>query len=191
MTRRPLPGAKRGRAPAVGFFGILGAGNIGNDASLEAMLRYLQRDHPGVVIDAMCSGPERVRAAYGINARSMHVRLKTVPGTGAGPANRRVNAIRLPGLLKIMRIASEAALSSIRLANWVRGHDVIIVPGAGILETTQFIRPWETPLELFVLSLAGRVFRTKVAFVCVGASIAGQRLTRRLYVSAARLAAYR
>jgi polysaccharide pyruvyl transferase WcaK-like protein len=36
----------------------LGSGNIGNDASLEAMLKYLNSDQPGAILDAMCSGPD-------------------------------------------------------------------------------------------------------------------------------------
>ena len=47
--------------PRVGLFGLLGSGNIGNDASMEVVLRYLQTSHPGTVVDAMCRGPEEVR----------------------------------------------------------------------------------------------------------------------------------
>ena len=46
-----------GTAPRVGIFGLLGTGSIGNDASMEALLRYLRTDHPGAMVDAMCSGP--------------------------------------------------------------------------------------------------------------------------------------
>ena len=55
-------------APRVGFLGHLGAQNIGNDASLEAVLAYLRSAHPDVICDAMCPGPARVRAQYGIDA---------------------------------------------------------------------------------------------------------------------------
>ena len=47
--------------PAVGLFGHLGACNIGNDASMEAVLRYLRTNYPDAIIDAMCPGPERVK----------------------------------------------------------------------------------------------------------------------------------
>ena len=43
-------------APRVGLFGNLGSGNIGNDASMEAVLAYLEADHPDAIIDAMCAG---------------------------------------------------------------------------------------------------------------------------------------
>src|SRR5580698_6005179 len=55
----------------VGLFGLLGSGNIGNDASMEAVLRYLRTRHPAAVIDAMCSGPETVTEAYRIDAVQM------------------------------------------------------------------------------------------------------------------------
>ncbi|MGW5193400.1 polysaccharide pyruvyl transferase family protein [Kribbella sp. NPDC004138] len=41
------------------------------------------------------------------------------------------------------------------------------------------------------MSVAGRMFRTKICFVSVGASVVEQRLTRRLLATAARLATYR
>ena len=55
-------------APRVGLFGLLGSGNIGNDASLDAVLGYLRSYHPDAVLDAMCMGAEQVRARYGIDA---------------------------------------------------------------------------------------------------------------------------
>src|SRR5271163_4190403 len=55
----------------IGLFGLLGSGNIGNDASMEAVLKYLQERHPLAVIDVMCSGPERVTAEYGLDAVQM------------------------------------------------------------------------------------------------------------------------
>jgi polysaccharide pyruvyl transferase WcaK-like protein len=60
---------RRGRsagAPRVGLFGRLGSGNIGNDASMEAVLAYLRAEHPDAILDAMCGGPERLRDVYGI-----------------------------------------------------------------------------------------------------------------------------
>lgn len=55
-------------APRVGLFGKLGVGNIGNDASMEAILGYLRAEHPDAIVDAMCGGPERIAAEYGLCA---------------------------------------------------------------------------------------------------------------------------
>ncbi len=57
MSRLRLPGERARDArdrPRVGLFGYLGSGNIGNDASLEAMLKYLRADQPGAILDVMC-----------------------------------------------------------------------------------------------------------------------------------------
>ena len=56
------------RAPRVGLFGLLGSGNIGNDASTEALMAYLRTDHPDAEIDAMCMGWAQMRERYGIEA---------------------------------------------------------------------------------------------------------------------------
>ena len=53
-------------------------------------------------------------------------------------------------------------------ASWVRRHDAVIVPGMGVLEVTVPMRPWQTPYSMFLLSVSGRLFRTKVAYVSVG-----------------------
>ena len=55
-----------GGAPQVGVFGLLGSGNLGNDASFEVVLRYLRAEHPHATVDAMCMGPAQLKQRYGI-----------------------------------------------------------------------------------------------------------------------------
>jgi polysaccharide pyruvyl transferase WcaK-like protein len=50
----------------VGFFGKLGAGNYGNDGSLEALLAHLRNHHPTIPVDCMAAGPRVVEQRYGI-----------------------------------------------------------------------------------------------------------------------------
>jgi polysaccharide pyruvyl transferase WcaK-like protein len=82
-------------------------------------------------------------------------------------------------------------IDAMRTAAWVRRHEVVIVPGAGVLETSMHLRPWEDPYAMFLLCASSRLCRVKVALVCVGASPMKQRLTRWLYTRAARMAYYR
>ena len=63
-------------------------------------------------------------------------------------------------------------IDTIRIAFWVCRHEVVIIPGMGVLETIVPVRPWQFPYDLFVLCAAGRIFRTKVALVSAGASVA-------------------
>ncbi|MET8096417.1 polysaccharide pyruvyl transferase family protein [Streptomyces sp. NPDC005236] len=160
-----------------GVFGLLGSGNLGNDGSLEAVLGYLRDRHPEVSVDALCGGPEAVTARYGIPATRLHWYR------GEYRTASRAGAVVGKGLGKLVDV--------FRTAAWVRGHDVVIVPGMGVLEATLPLRPWGFPYSLFLLCAAGRLFGTRVALVGVGAAPIGNRATRTLVRWSGRLAAYR
>ncbi|MFB7939431.1 hypothetical protein ACFC39_20340, partial [Streptomyces sp. NPDC056049] len=159
----------------VGVFGLLGSGNLGNDGSLEAVLGYLRATRPEAVVDALCGGPETVTARYGIPATRLHwyrgeYRTASRAGAVAGKALGKV-------------------VDAVRTALWVRRHDVVIVPGMGVLEATLPLRPWGFPYALFLLCASGRLLGTRVALVGVGADAIADRPTRALVRRSARLAA--
>lgn len=161
----------------VGVFGLLGSGNLGNDGSLEAVLRYLGAEHPAAVVDALCGGPEAVANRYGIPA----TRLNWYRGEYRTAS--RAGAIATKGLGKLVDV--------LRTAAWVRRHDAVVVPGMGVLEATLPLRPWGFPYSLFLLCATGRLLGTRVALVGVGADTITDRPTRTLVRWSARLAAYR
>ncbi|MGW2099749.1 polysaccharide pyruvyl transferase family protein [Streptomyces olivaceoviridis] len=161
----------------MGLFGLLGSGNLGNDGSLEALLGYLRTQHPEAVVDALCGGPEAVTARFGIPATRLHWYR------GEYRTASRAGAIASKGLGKLVDV--------FRTAAWVRRHDVVIVPGMGVLEATLPLRPWGFPYALFLLCASGRLLGTRVALVSVGAARIGNRRTRALVRWSARLAAYR
>ncbi|MFF2164323.1 polysaccharide pyruvyl transferase family protein [Streptomyces sp. NPDC058175] len=164
-------------AVRIGVFGLLGSGNFGNDGSLEAVLGYLRAEHPDAVVDALCGGPEEVAARFGIPATRLHWYA------GEYRTASRTGAIAAKGLGKLVDI--------VRTAAWVRRHDVVIVPGMGVLEATLPLRPWGFPYSLFLLCASGRLLGTPVALVSVGAAEIGNRATRALVRWSARLAMYR
>ncbi|WP_040905993.1 polysaccharide pyruvyl transferase family protein [Streptomyces griseoflavus] len=165
------------RPVRVGVFGLLGSGNIGNDGSLEAVLGHLRAEHPDAVVDALCGGPEAVTARYGIPA----TRLNWYRGEYRTAS--RAGAVAAKGLGKLVDV--------VRTAAWTRRHDVVIVPGTGVLESTLPLRPWGFPYSLFLLCATGRLFGTRVALVGVGAAAIGNRPTRTLTRWSTRLASYR
>ena len=167
--------------PRVGFVGLLGHGNLGNDGSLEAVLAYLWAEHSDTIVDFLCSGTDQMTARYGVPA----TRLRWYSTEQKGAPSITVLAA------KSLKIPLGMIIDAFRTASWVRRHDVVIVPGMGVLEAAVPIRPWHTPYSMFLVCASGRLFRTKVALVSVGASVIRQRLTRRLIVEAARLAYYR
>ena len=170
-TRRPPAG------PRVGLFGFLGSGNLGNDAAFEVVLNYLRDHHPDAVLDAMCMGPENLTSRYGIPAIPIFWYMRYEDKTSG------LAAIGLKVLGK--------GVAAVRTASWVRRHDVVIVPGAGALESTLPLRASGYPYAMFLLCSSGRLFGTKVALVSVGANRINQRVTRWLFNSAARFAFYR
>lgn len=128
-------------------------------------------------MDALCGGPEVVTARYGIPATRLHWYR------GEYRTASRAGAIAGKGLGKLV--------DAVRTAAWVRRHDVVIVPGMGVLEATLPLRPWGFPYSLFLLCASGRLFGTRVALVGVGAAAIGNRPTRALVRWSARLAGYR
>lgn len=177
MIARRSSGTRHQFAPRVGLFGNLGAGNIGNDTSMASMLRYLQAGHPDAIVDAMCGGPEWVKSQHGIEAVPM-VWSQTLDGRASGVT---LAALKVLG----------KGVDAVRTASWVRKHDVVIVPGAGVLGADLPLRAWGFPYALFLVSASGRLLRTKVAMVSVGGDIVHQRSTRWLLKTAARLACFR
>lgn len=171
MTR----GNPGGSPYRIGIFGKVGAGNIGNDASMEALLGFFRANHPDAVIDAMCTGPETLTARYGIDAIPLFWHNKFA-ATGVTST-----ALKVVG----------RGLDTFRTLGWVRRHDVVVVPGAGVLEASLPMVPRGWPYAIFLLSVYGKMCKTKVAFVSVGAGVVNQLVTRWLFNQAARLAYYR
>jgi polysaccharide pyruvyl transferase WcaK-like protein len=155
----------------IGIFGLFGSGNIGNDGCLEMMLEHLRSDVPDAVVDAMCPGSAVIKDRYGIDATELHWR----------PTE---------GMAKVLRGLGKLADAPWTF-RWVRRHDVVMVPGTGVLESSLRLRPWQTPYALFLATGFARLLNKKVALVSVGADVSGERLTRFLFRGSVRLASYR
>lgn len=106
--------------PRIGLCGLLGSGNIGNDGMLETMMAYLRADHPNAIVDFMCTGPETIKARYGVEAIPLNWYQK--------------HERRAPGAATTVLKLLGKSIDAYRTASWVRRHDVVIVPGAGVLE---------------------------------------------------------
>lgn len=164
------------RPPRIGLWGLLGSGNMGNDGSMESMLAYLRTAYPDATIDAMTTGPEGLRALYGLDAVPMLW------------CQRYEDA---PRPVAVLTKVLGKGVDVVRIAAWTGRHDVVIISGAGPLEDSLPLHAWGLPYAMLVLSVSGRVLGTKVAFVSVGASRIKKRATRWLGTVAARLAFYR
>ena len=161
----------------IGFFGILGSGNLGNDGSLDAVLTYVRERYPDAELGFLAMGPEQLTARYG--APATHLQWYE---PHAGDAT----GLRAAGLKVLGKL-----LDPVRTWAWVRKFDVVIVPGMGVLEATLPLRPWALPYSLLWLGVTARLTGTKVALVSVGSDVVRKRATRWVITRAARLAHYR
>ena len=154
----------------VALFGMFGVGNLGNEASLDAMLRAVRARVPGAGLVLVCPNPEAAHLLHGVRA---------VPTTT--PAASRV-ARRLP-LVRDLPSWRHALRT-------LRGVDLLVVPGTGILDDFG-TGPGGLPWDLFRWCAAARLCGARVAFVSVGAGPIHHRLSRLLMTAAVRLAGYR
>ena len=52
----------------IALFGVFGTGNLGNEATLQAMVCNLRRHRPNVEITCICPEPENAASDYKISA---------------------------------------------------------------------------------------------------------------------------
>ena len=86
---------KAGQSPRVGLAGLLGAGNLGNDGSMEAILAFLGREYPGAILDFFSTGADELTARYGRPA----VRMRWYVPDESESSGRTAVAMRIPKIL--------------------------------------------------------------------------------------------
>ncbi len=166
----------RGSGVRVGLFGLFGAGNFGNDGSLEAMLRLLRRDTPGAELVAICAEPELVAATHRVSTLPFRVVM-------SGARWQRTLDRVLAGLVTKL-VGWQQALAA------TRKLDVLLIPGTGILDDYG-TGPSGMPYGLFRWCVAARLNGARIAFVSIGAGPIHNRVSRWLMSSAAATADYR
>ncbi len=160
----------------IGLFGQFGAGNTGNDGSLEAMLQLLKRNRPDAQLVCICSRPDIVTQKFDLPAH---------PVSRPYPSNWLLHAIN-KAMLHVPRRAVGfccALLLAFQL-------DLIVVPGTGILDDFNE-NPFGWPFAVLRWSLAARLTGTRMIFVSIGAGPVNHPLSRRFLCWASTLAAFR
>ncbi len=150
----------------IACFGHFGAGNFGNEATLQAILWNLRRLLPQVQFTCICTHPEIVASNSNITAipsRDYVVR----PWALRNPLARFVRKLFVGVPSELYRwLSSIGAL---------RHADALIIPGTGLLTDVSTLLYWG-PYDLFRWSVAAKLCRCKLFFVSVGA---GPLYTRR------------
>jgi polysaccharide pyruvyl transferase WcaK-like protein len=162
----------------IALFGNFGKGNLGNDATLQAMVHNLRKHFPQAQISCICPNPNGTELTYGIKAFPTRASLRTLfsglrqhdlteersgaSTTGVHPRNRGLSPI---ALLKAAVLEPYRWLMGLATL-W--GKDALIVPGTGLLTDAYGLLDWG-PYEMFRWSITAKLCRCKLLFVSVGA----------------------
>ena len=163
----------------IALFGVFGAGNLGNECTLHAMLYNLRRYLPNAEVLCICSGPENTASSLNISA--FPIRESPLP-----PIN---NAI-----LRVLRRIFIGV--PVELYRWFRaiirlaGTDMLIMTGTGMLGDFG-ISPFGLHYDILKWSIIAKLCRCKLLFVSVGAGPIRRPLSRFFVKAALALANYR
>ena len=194
----------------------IGNGNLGDEATVAAVIQNLTRRCPTATIYAFSANPDDTRKRHDITAFSVTrpSRRSVVPISSrvrtsaqsyteilSMPHERIKAALKaLPpiyAVLKAIRAAPTGVLDFLDEVGFLatsfrrlKGTDLLIVTGSGIL-SDHFGGFLNFPLTLFKWSLLAKATRTYLAFLSVGAGPICSPLSTRLVKHSLSLASYR
>ena len=183
MNDANAPIAKSGRQKRmkIGFFGHFGTPNLGNEATLVAILSRLRIVFPDREFCCICSFPDAATARYGIEAVPISSRSVRIWDRQA----------RLDKRLRVAFVGlSEAMGEYVRAFRALKGMDALIIPGTGLLTDAFGLSVWR-PYGLFQWSLLAKLRGCRLLFVSVGAGPMHSAPGRILIKSALSIADYR
>lgn len=189
----------------IAFYGNFGAGNLGNECTLQAVTAYARQRWPQGELYCFCTEPQDVKQRHGMpGMRAMAVGEEwswsehgATAASDAELAARKAQTQPPPRRRNIVhRLARGVFLRAPReLAHWfalaraLSRCDVLIIAGTGIL--TDDCGPLLWPYDIFRLSVLARVLRVKLLFLSMGAGPIRSPLSRWFFRKALGLAHYR
>src|SRR5690606_12562954 len=116
--KRGADGSSRRPGRRVALLGMFGIGNMGNDASMETMLRFLREEARGCSVHCLAVDPEAIRRTYGVDT----IRL-----------NSRFRARLLFRLDKTLFRIPGGLVDLVRTIHAAHKFDLLVAPGTGLL----------------------------------------------------------
>jgi polysaccharide pyruvyl transferase WcaK-like protein len=179
--------AKSVKPARISFYGHFGAGNLGNEATLQAVIEQILRRWPDGQLLCFCTDPNDVRTRHNIAAFPMEV-------VNRSAAERSGSSARGGSLTRFFRIAFHRI--PLELVHWVKclhalsRTDMLIVAGTGVV-ADHLTGPLGWPYDIFKLSTLAALCRVKLAFLSIGAGPIHHRLSRWLLKRSLGLAHHR
>ncbi|MFL6436485.1 MAG: polysaccharide pyruvyl transferase family protein [Terriglobales bacterium] len=166
----------------IGFFGIFGVRNLGNECTLEAILHNARRYAPAAELYAISYEPEDTARRHGIRAFP----ARPLGGTSFGKKRTVINR-----LLRVLtqKIPAEVFswFTAIRI---LKGTEMLIMTGTGMLtDYSNSCFGW--PYHILKWAVCARIVGCRVRFISSGVGPIHERLSRRFIKIALGLADYR
>jgi polysaccharide pyruvyl transferase WcaK-like protein len=162
-------------------FGHFGAGNFGNEGTLQAMLYNLGQRSPNAQITCVCTVPEKVIADYKLAATRISDNVIR-PWRRSNPVVSLFRKLFVGIPIECYRWFKVVVMLS--------RMDALVVPGTGLLTDAYSLLGWG-PYNTFKWSLIAKVCRCRLLFVSVGAGPLYSRLGRYFVRTALSLADFR
>jgi polysaccharide pyruvyl transferase WcaK-like protein len=195
------------RPSRIVFYGNFGAGNLGNEVTLQTAIEQTLTRLPGAELLCVCTNPQDVRTRHGIPAApsmsrdsgwswsDLDMRRTVMEDSGAPPAGglpaKRGFAARLAWVGRIVfRRAPRELAHWYRMLRLMRRSDVLLIPGTGIV-TDGSCGSFGWPYDMFKLAVLARLSGKQIIFLSVGAGPFRYRLGCWFIRGALRLAHYR
>jgi polysaccharide pyruvyl transferase WcaK-like protein len=164
-----FPSSKKSRKIArISLYGNFGAGNLGNECTLQAVIEQTLRRWPYAQLLCFCTNPQDVRTHHNISAFPSQAVDKSPADRGPRGRLARSGA---RGPVWVFRIAFwRIPLELIHWAKSLRAisrTDMLIVAGTGIV-ADYLCGPLGWPYDIFKLSTLAALCRVKIVFLSVG-----------------------
>jgi polysaccharide pyruvyl transferase WcaK-like protein len=148
-----------GQGKTILFFGHFGSPNFGNEITFQAAFSRFRQRLPQARFACVCTDPQALVASQKIEGIPISRNFGV-------PPRRRTALARL--LRRIFIGVPQEILRWVEAFRTLRGVDLLIVPGTGLLTDAYGLRGWG-PYNLFKWSLMAKVRGCKILFLSVGA----------------------
>src|SRR5271166_5966781 len=179
--------AKSMKPARISFYGNFGAGNLGNEATLQAVIEQVRRRWPDGQLLCFCTNPQDVRTRHNIAAFPLEA-------VNRSAAERSGSSARRGNLTRFFRIAFQRI--PLELVHWIKclhalsRTDMLIVAGTGIV-SDYLTGPLGFPYDIFKLSTLAALCRVKLTFLSIGVGPIHHPLSRWLLKRSLALAYHR
>jgi polysaccharide pyruvyl transferase WcaK-like protein len=166
----------------IGFFGLFGQKNWGNECTLQAILYNTRMYLPNAIVICICTDPEDTSARYGISAYPMRAVHRKISW---GQNNQLMRLLQ-----RIFFHIPKEIMHWVTAFKILKGIHLLVAPGTGLLtdfDGNIFGRPY----EIFKWSFIAKMSRCKLLFVSIGAGPIRHPLGRWFIKSALSMADYR